>query len=81
VHPFEYRDYQEEAVKSLLYKGLGRGMIEIPTAGGKSFIIANYIWNMVKKVDRKLKFLIFVPNTQLVEQFYNDLIDYGFNPL
>jgi len=38
-------------------------MIEIPTAGGKSLIIANYIWNMVKKVDRKLKFLIFVPNT------------------
>ena len=81
VHPFEYREYQEEAVKSLLYKGLGRGMIEIPTAGGKSLIIANYIWNMVKKVDRNLKFLIFVPNTQLVEQFYKDLVDYGFHPL
>ena len=51
-------------------------MIEIPTAGGKSFIIANYIWNMWKNVDRKMKFLLLVPNTQLVEQFWKDLVDY-----
>ena len=80
VHPFEYRDYQEEAVKMLFFKGQGRGMIEIPTAGGKSFIIANYIWNMWKNVDRKMKFLLLVPNTQLVEQFWKDLIDYGYDP-
>ena len=60
---FEYRDYQREALEALFFKGQGRGMIEIPTAGGKSFIIANYIWNMWKNVDRSMKFLILVPNT------------------
>ena len=62
VYPFEYREYQEEAVKQLLCKGFGRGMIEIPTAGGKSFILANFIWNIWKNVDRNLKTLILVPN-------------------
>ena len=77
--PYEYRDYQEEAVKMLLYKGYGKGLIEIPTAGGKSFILANFIWNMLKLFSNKLKTLILVPNKQLVEQFYKDLIDYGYD--
>ena len=37
--PFEFRDYQEEAIKKLVFSGYGRGLIEVPTAGGKSFII------------------------------------------
>lgn len=78
VHPFEYREYQEEAVKQLLCKGFGRGMIEIPTAGGKSFILANFIWNIWKNVDRNFKTLILVPNVQLVQQFCKDLVDYGY---
>lgn len=77
--PYLYREYQEEAVKKLLFKGYGRGMIEIPTAGGKSFILANFIWNMLKLFDNKLKSLILVPNKQLVEQFYKDLLDYGYD--
>ena len=77
--PFEFRGYQEQSISALLFKGFGRGLIEIPTAGGKSFIIANFIWNLLKNVDRKMKFMIFVPNVQLVAQFYSDLIDYGFN--
>ena len=60
--PYLYREYQEEAVKKLLFKGYGKGMIEIPTAGGKSFILANFIWNMLKLFDNKLKSLILVPN-------------------
>lgn len=78
VHPFEYREYQEEAVKKLLQNGYGRGMIEIPTAGGKSLILANFIWNVWKNVDRNFKSLILVPNVQLVQQFCKDLIDYGY---
>lgn len=66
VKPFEYRDYQEEALKHLLCTGFGRGLIEIPTAGGKSFILANFIWNIWKNVDMKFKSLILVPNVQLV---------------
>lgn len=79
VKPFEYRDYQEEALKHLLCTGFGRGLIEIPTAGGKSFILANFIWNIWKNVDMKFKSLILVPNVQLVHQFCKDLVDYGFD--
>ena len=60
-------------------KGYGKGLIEIPTAGGKSFILANFIWNILKTVNRTYKTLILVPNKQLVEQFYKDLIDYGYS--
>lgn len=79
THPFEFRDYQKEAIRKILFEGYGRGLIEIPTAGGKSFIIANFIWNILKNVNRKAKTLILVPNTQLVAQFYSDLIDYGYD--
>ena len=76
---YKYRSYQENAIKYLLYKGYGKGLIEIPTAGGKSFILANFIWNVLKTVDRTYRTLILVPNKQLVEQFYKDLIDYGYS--
>ena len=79
ARPFEYRDYQREAIESFFFHGYGRGMIEIPTSGGKSFIIANFIWNFWKNIDRNSKALILVPNIQLVSQFYKDLIDYGFD--
>lgn len=78
-HPFEFREYQYKAIEELLFTGYGRGLIEVPTAGGKSFIIANFIWNVLKHINRKAKTLILVPNTQLVVQFYTDLIDYGYD--
>nr|DAH73851.1 MAG TPA: Chromatin remodeling complex ATPase [Caudoviricetes sp.] len=59
---YEFRDYQYEAVKALLASGRGHGLIEIPTAGGKSFILANFIWNILKNVNREAKTLILVPN-------------------
>lgn len=77
--PFEFRDYQKNSVDFLMTKGYGRGLIEIPTAGGKSFILANFIWNIHKNVDSHYRYLILVPNKQLVEQFYKDLLDYGFS--
>lgn len=75
----EYRDYQMASIRELLFTGYGRGLIEVPTGAGKSFIIANFIWNILKHVDRNAKTLILVPNTQLVSQFYSDLIDYGYD--
>ena len=78
-HGREIRDYQEKAIQSLIFNGYGRGLIEVPTGAGKSFIIANFIWNIYKNIDKSMKFLILVPNTQLVQQFYHDLIDYGFD--
>ena len=80
-HAFSYRYYQHDAIHALIFNGYGRGLIEVPTAGGKSFIIANFIWNIRKHLIPNAKTLILVPNTQLVAQFYNDLIDYGYNPI
>lgn len=79
IDSFEYRDYQKESIEALIFNGYGRGLIEIPTSGGKSFIIANFIWNVWKNIDRNYKTLILVPNIQLVAQFYKDLIDYGLD--
>ena len=63
AHPFLFRPYQEEAIEKFLFEGHGRGLIEVPTAGGKSFIIANFIWNVLKNINRNAKTLILVPNT------------------
>lgn len=78
-HAYDFRDYQLNAVEKLITKGYGRGLIEIPTAGGKSFILANFIWNLHKNFNSQYKYLILVPNKQLVVQFYKDLLDYGFD--
>ena len=77
--PFEFRDYQEESVRRLLFSSFGRGLVEVPTGGGKSFILANLIWTLTKNVSRSMRFMILVPNVQLVEQFCKDLVDYGFD--
>ena len=78
LHELKMRPYQSEAIEALLFSGYGRGLIEIPTAGGKSFIISNFIWNLLKHVNAEYKTLILVPNVQLVEQFYGDMLEYGF---
>lgn len=79
TRPYEFREYQRNAINYLIFKGLGRGVIEIPTGGGKSFILANFIWTLHKMLNRGFKYLILVPSKQLVAQFYKDLLDYGFD--
>ena len=76
---YNLRDYQISAIKSLIFDGCGRGLIELPTGSGKSFVIANFINTILKQYDSSLRTLIFVPNRQLVDQFYKDLLDYGFD--
>lgn len=77
---YELRDYQENAIKSIIFDGYGRGLLELPTGAGKSFVIANFIYTLQQQYDSGITSLIFVPNKQLVEQFYKDLLDYGFKP-
>ena len=69
---FEPRDYQLESATSALQKGMG--VIVLPTSAGKTLTIALIA---VTAMDKKLDVLILVPNIQLVEQTYNDFIEYG----
>lgn len=75
---FQFREYQRNIIKNLLFIGMGRGLFECPTGSGKSFIIANFIYTLMKNVDSLNRYMIFVPNRQLVDQFYKDLLEYGF---
>ena len=68
------REYQEECIISLLK--LGKGIVRVATAGGKSLIIAYIAKELIQKKNIK-KILIIVPTIMLVEQFYDDLIYYG----
>ena len=74
------REYQTEMIKSLLFGVGGRGLIESPTASGKSFIVANLVDTIETRVKSGLKYLIDVPNRQLVDQFHKDLLSYGYPP-
>lgn len=70
------RDYQEECILACLK--YGKGIIRSSTGSGKSLIIA-YVINELRKLKKINKILIIVPTTNLVLQFVNDLVDYGFN--
>jgi len=72
------RPYQRAAVSSVLK--YGRGIIECPTASGKSLIIGNIIYNLnASRLSSMLtSIIIYVPTRQLVDQFYLDLLQYGF---
>ena len=72
------RKYQSDIVKALIFKGYGRGLFECPTGSGKSYIIASYIKTLKDQFCACWRYLILVPNRQLVDQFQKDLISYGF---
>jgi superfamily II DNA or RNA helicase len=76
--PYGFRSYQECAIRSLLFGGWGRGIIEVGTSGGKTFILGNLIYNIWKQVNANAKVLVLVPNKQLVYQMRNDFVEYGF---
>lgn len=75
----EMRPYQSEIIDAIITKGYGRCMFEAPTGSGKSFIIANLIYTLQQEYNQNLRTLLFLPNAQLVKQFYKDLIEYGFS--
>ncbi|NBX75076.1 MAG: DEAD/DEAH box helicase [Proteobacteria bacterium] len=81
IHQFyclNYRDHQEKSIKEAMKKG--RGVIIIPTAGGKTLIMAGVIESMQNNISvdsKRLKTLVIVPSIQLVEQTTSDFIKYG----
>jgi len=72
-NPIQFRDYQIDAIWYAIQSN--RCLLLSPTASGKSLIIYTLVryYNLMK-----LKTLILVPTTSLVEQMYSDFIDYGW---
>lgn len=70
----EIRDYQLTGLQYSINNN--RGIIESPTGSGKSL----YIYALIRwYIENGIKCIIIVPNTQLVEQLYNDFRDYSSN--
>ena len=70
----EVRDYQKAAFVTAMRNR--RGLFLSPTASGKSLIIYMLVRQFLEYKDCK-KGLIIVPTTSLVEQLYNDFVDYS----
>lgn len=69
------RDYQETGILKCLKQG--NGVAVSATASGKTLIIATLVETIRKNSEKSHKTLIVVPGIQLVEQTFNDLLEYG----
>jgi len=67
------RDYQLESATLALQKG--RGVVVLPTSAGKTLVIALIVSTILK--EKNYNTLILVPDIQLVQQTYQDFLDYG----
>ena len=82
--PYDPRDYQFIAVMEALHRT--RGILLSPTGSGKSliiYILAKYWLHLLTtgyKYPNAGRVLVIVPTTSLVEQMYNDFIEYGCAP-
>jgi superfamily II DNA or RNA helicase len=67
------RDYQLESATEALQKG--KGVVVLPTSAGKTLTIALIAKTAVDEKDNNV--LILVPDIQLVQQTFQDFLDYG----
>ena len=73
-----YRDHQDKSIKKALNKG--RGVIVIPTAGGKTLIMSSIIESIRLSMNKPdAKALVIVPSLQLVTQTTKDFQEYGMD--
>ena len=71
-----YRDHQDKSIYAALKQG--RGVVCIPTAGGKTLIMSGIIDSIRLSLNKpNAKALVLVPSIQLVEQTAKDFQDYG----
>jgi superfamily II DNA or RNA helicase len=70
------RDYQLESATRALNSN--SGIIVLPTSAGKTLTMALIVATAIQ--DNKNNVLVLVPNIQLVEQSYQDFIEYGIDP-
>jgi len=71
------RDYQEDTVKKCMT--MGRGVSVLGTGAGKTLTIATLIENfyLYSKNVQKFKCLVIVPDLGLVNQIYQDFLEYN----
>jgi superfamily II DNA or RNA helicase len=67
------REYQKNIVDKCM--DLGRGTVLLATAGGKTLVMASLL-SKIFTLNKDFKACLIVPNRGLVEQTYNDFIDY-----
>ena len=75
---FPLRDYQKECIQIALKNG--SGVILLPTSAGKTLVMATLVASVQEQIASNFKTLILVPDIQLVEQSYSDLLEYGIEP-
>lgn len=71
---FEPRDYQKEMCEKAFK--FGRGVFEVATGGGKTYVMAVLCHNILKNNMAK-KILVLEPDLGLVEQVYDEFLKYG----
>jgi superfamily II DNA or RNA helicase len=76
IEKFDIRDYQLEAVHSALQNK--KGVLLSCTGSGKSLMIFSIIRYLLE-IKKLKKIVLIVPNKSLVNQMYNDFIDYGWS--
>jgi superfamily II DNA or RNA helicase len=69
------RDYQIEAVEHALK--FGKGIIKLGTGGGKTLTIASLLTSIYLYNKDNFKCLLIVPDLTLVNQTFNDFVQYG----
>ena len=74
------RKYQKEAI--LKWKELGyTGIFDMATGTGKTFTAIGAATKLYEHLNGELAVIIVCPYTHLVEQWAEDLIQFGFNPI
>lgn len=68
----EYTPYQVEALQEMMVKG--RGVVELGTSGGKSYICAGFAKSVLEQ-QKNANILIIVPGLSLVDQLYKDFVE------
>jgi len=73
-----YREHQKLSIHKAMTHG--RGVVVIPTAGGKTLIMCSIIESLRGNIkDQNAKALVIVPSIQLVEQTAEDFKSYGMD--
>jgi superfamily II DNA or RNA helicase len=76
----EFRHYQEKCLEKSILQG--RGITVLPTAGGKTYVMACLIDNLKKVLNKTdAKTMVIVPSIQLVEQTSTDFLNYGLDKI